>query len=159
MEATHLQEIRGAGSYSWYTHPANLGYTNGGQLLGAGIGPGGDAQTLAVDWISAEGRIGGYVERIGRNEGAYWSSVDPSTSGVPGFGHDVEVTAAARQLLFAGPFELSWELGVQHRWNRDFLQAENNVRGAVHVTARFDRTGPTPGPAAAPATAPVSAAR
>jgi hypothetical protein len=31
---------------------------------------------------------------------------------------------------------------VQHRWNRDFLQAENNVRGAVRVTARFDRAPP-----------------
>jgi hypothetical protein len=158
VEATHLQEIRGAGNYSWYTHPGNLGYTNGGQLLGAGIGPGGDAQTLAVDWLSASGRIGGYVERIGRNEAAYWNSVDPYATGVPGLGHDVEVTAAARQLLFAGPFELSWELGVQHRWNRDFLGAENNVRGALHVTARFDRPPAAPHPAGAPPGPPLSAA-
>ena len=135
-EATHLQEVRGAANYSWYTHGSDLGYTNGGQLLGAGIGPGGDAQTFAVDWLSASGRIGGYVERIGRNEGAYWNAADPLQSGVPGTGHDVEVTAAARQLLFAGPLELSWELGVQRRWNRDFLGHEVNLRGALYVTAR-----------------------
>lgn len=139
VEATHLQEVRGPSNPSWYTHGSDLGYTNAGQLLGAGIGPGGDAQTLAIDWMTGSGRVGGYVERIGRNEGAYWSSADPALSSIPGLGHDVEVTAAARQLLFAGPLEISWELGVQHRWNRDFLQAENNVRGAVRVTAGFDR--------------------
>jgi hypothetical protein len=153
-EATHLQEARGASNPSWYAHGGDLGYGNAGQLLGAGIGPGGDAQTLAVDWISGTGRIGGYLERIGRNEGYYWNSADPLASAVPGYGHDVEVTAAARQLLFAGPFEISWELGVQRRWNRDFIDHEVNVRGAVRVTARFDRpaSSPAPGP-------PVSASR
>jgi hypothetical protein len=142
LEATHLQEVRGPSNPSWYTHGSNLGYTNAGQLLGAGVGPGGDSQTLAIDWLSAAGRIGGYVERIGRNEGAYWSAADPLQSAVPGLGHDVEVTAAARQLLYAGPFEVSWELGIQHRWNRDFIRHEQNVRGAVHFTARFDRPPP-----------------
>ncbi len=137
-EATHLQEQRGVSNPSWYTHGSDLGYTNAGQLIGAGIGPGGDAQTLAIDWLSASGRIGGYVERIGRNEGAYWNAAPPTASSVPESGHDVELTAAARQLLFAGPFEVSWELGVQRRWNRDFLDHEVNVRGAVRITARFD---------------------
>ncbi len=157
-EATHLQEVRGSSNPSWYTHGNDLGYTNGGQLLGAGIGPGGDAQTLAVDWLSTSGRIGGYVERIGRNEGAYWNSTDPLTSGVPALGHDVELTVAARQLFFAGPFEASWELGVQRRWNRDFLGHEVNLRGAVSVTARFDRPPPVPGAPRAPEAQQVNAA-
>lgn len=152
-EATHLQEVRGAANPSWYTHGEDLGYTNAGQLIGAGIGPGGDAQTLAIDWMGGSGRIGGYVERVGRNEGAYWNGADPVEFGVPGDGHDVELTAAARQLLFAGPLELAWELGVQRRWNRDFLDHEVNVRGAVRITARFDGPAATPHPAP-----PVSAA-
>jgi hypothetical protein len=142
-EATHLQEQRGSASPSWYTHGNDLGYTNAGQLLGAGIGPGGDAQTLAVDWLHAAGRIGAYVERIGRNEGAYWSSAPASASSVPETGHDVELTAAARQILFAGPLELAWELGVQRRWNRDFLDHEVNFRGALRVTAHLDRPAPS----------------
>jgi hypothetical protein len=156
-EATHLQEARGSANPSWYTHGNGLGYTNGGQLIGAGIGPGGDAQTLAVDWLGPSGRIGGYLERIGRNEGEYWNAADPGASAVPGTGHDVELTAAARQLLFAGPLELSWELGLQRRWNRDFLGHEVNLRGAVSLTARFDRPRPATGPASEPA--PFSASR
>jgi len=138
VEATHLQELRGPPNYSWYTHSGDLGYTNAGQLIGAGIGPGGDAQTFAVDWMTPRGRVGGYVERIGRNVAAYWNLADPSTYGAPAPGQDTELTAAARQLLFTGPLELAWELGVQRRWNRDFLQHEVNFRGALRVTARFD---------------------
>jgi hypothetical protein len=138
VEATHLQELRGPPNYSWYTHSGDLGYTNAGQLLGAGIGPGGDSQTLAVDWLTSTGRIGGYVERIGRNVAAYWNMADPATYGAPAPGQDTELTGAARQLLHAGPLELAWELGVQRRWNRDFLRHEVNVRGAVSVVARFD---------------------
>jgi len=159
-EATHLQEVRGAANYSWYTHGGDLGYTNAGQLLGAGIGPGGDAQTLAIDWMTGSGRIGGYVERIGRNEGAYWSSPAAGDPLVPGTGHDVEVTAAARQLLFAGPLEISWEAGLQRRWNRDFLGHEVNFRGALRVMARFDRPPRAPdraGPSDPAAPPPVSA--
>lgn len=153
-EATHLQELRGPPNPSWYTHGNDLGYTNAGQLLGAGIGPGGDSQTLAVDWLSPSGgRIGGYVERIGRNVGAYWNAADPATYGAPRPDQDAELTVAARQLLRAGPLEVAWELGVQRRWNRDFLGNEVNLRGALRVIARFD--GPTP--AAEPA-APVRAA-
>ena len=35
------------------------------------------SQTIAVDWMTPTGRIGGYVERIGRNVGAYWNLADP----------------------------------------------------------------------------------
>jgi hypothetical protein len=154
VEATHLQELRGPPNPSWYTHGGDLGYTNEGQPLGAGIGPGGDAQTLAVDWLRPSGRIGAYVERIARNEGYYWTNADPAEFGAPGPGHDVEVSGAVRQLLFAGPLEISWEVGVQRRWNRDYLEHEVNGRAAVKVTARFD--GPQRAAAEAPA-APVEA--
>ena len=119
--------------------------------MGAGMGPGGDAQTLAVDWLRPSGRIGAYVERIARNEGYYWTTADPAEFGAPGPGHDVEVSGAVRQLLFAGPLEISWEVGVQRRWNRDYVGHEVNGRAALKVTARFD--GP-PRPAAAAPGAP-----
>lgn len=138
VEATHLQELRGPPNPVWYAHGDDLGYTNLGQLIGAGIGPGGDAQTLAVDWMTEGGRLGGYVERIGRNVGAYWNRADPSTWGAPAPGQDTELTFAARQLLRAGRFDVAWELGVQRRWNRDFIDHEVNFRGALRVTAHFD---------------------
>lgn len=54
---------------SWYTHPrVRQGYTHHGQLLGAGIGPGSNSQTLHIAWIKGFNRIGLTAERIVMNK-------------------------------------------------------------------------------------------
>ena len=161
VEATSLHDIRPPTSPSglpvWYTHGEGVDYTHAGQLLGAAAGPGGDSQLLAVDVISASGRIGGFIERTARNEEVYWSRIDPQ----PGRSsdHDVEVAGGYRQVLFLGRAELSLELGAAWRWNRDFLRNEPNFRGAVQVTwpmglatswSRADRGYSLPPPPGAP---------
>lgn len=145
VEATRLHDIRPPGSAAglpvWYTHSNGVDYTHAGQLLGAAAGPGGDAQALALDVLSASGRIGGFVERAARNEEAYWSAIDPQ----PGRSsdHDVEVTAGYRQVLFVSGAEVSFELSAAYRWNRDFLRNEPNYRGAVQVA--WPAAGVVPG--------------
>lgn len=139
VEVVDLQEPRppdsARGMPTWYTHGADLGYTNEGQVLGAAIGPGADSQRLAVDVFGPKGRIGGFFERVRRNESYYYQSIDP----IPGeeAGHDAEVTAGVRQVLFAGPVDVSWELAASYRWNRDFFGDEPNFRGAVMLTVPF----------------------
>ncbi|WP_265834937.1 capsule assembly Wzi family protein [Pedobacter sp. MR22-3] len=49
---------------TWYIHGQVLdGYTNQGQVLGAGIGPGSNLQTLDVSWVKGLKRIGLQLER------------------------------------------------------------------------------------------------
>ena len=49
---------------TWYIHGQVLdGYTNKGQVLGAGIGPGSNLQTLDVSWVKGLKRIGSQLER------------------------------------------------------------------------------------------------
>jgi hypothetical protein len=133
VEATQLHDLRPptspSGLPTWYTHGDGVDYTNAGQLLGAMAGPGGDSQRLAVDLLTACGRVGGFVERTARNEETYWTLVDPQ----PGRSsdHDVEVAAGYRQVLLLGRAELSLELGAAWRSNRDFLRSELNFRGAL----------------------------
>src|SRR6266540_3431404 len=55
---------RAASPDSFYTHSVGLGYTNGGQPLGAFVGPGGISAWLAVDVLGHSGRFGAYVERL-----------------------------------------------------------------------------------------------
>jgi Capsule assembly protein Wzi len=135
VEITRLHDVRPPTSPSglpiWYTHGSGVDYTNGGQLLGASTGPGGDSQRLAVDLLTASGRVGGFVERTARNEETYWSAIDP----LPGRSgdHDVEAAGGYRQVLLAGPAEVSLELSAAFRWNRDFMHNEPNFRGAVQV--------------------------
>ncbi|MGO4878431.1 capsule assembly Wzi family protein [Pedobacter psychrotolerans] len=58
---------------TWYIH--NLvpdGYTNKGQVLGAGIGPGSNLQTLDVSWVKGLKRIGVQFERQVNNNDLYY---------------------------------------------------------------------------------------
>lgn len=54
---------------SWYTHyQVRHGYTNLGQVIGAGIGPGGsNSQTIGVNWYKGINRSGVTIERVVRN--------------------------------------------------------------------------------------------
>lgn len=129
-ELTALQEQRplanARGVPVWYTHGENLSWTHRGQLLGAWIGPGADAQTLAVDVYGARGRLGAFVERVRRNDAFYWSAIEPADP--LGRSHDVELGGGLRGVVLTRGLELSWEAAGGKRWNRDFLGSEWNAR-------------------------------
>jgi len=64
---------------SWYTHhQVRHGYTNYGQVIGAGIGPGGASQTIGLEWQSGLKRTGGFFERIVHNNDFYYSAFTSS---------------------------------------------------------------------------------
>jgi hypothetical protein len=141
-ELTHLQELRPENprpTAVYYTHGADLSYTYQGQLLGAWIGPGADSQIIAVDVFGRGGRIGGYLERVRRNEAVYWAVFDPRQDGTT---HDTELTAALRQVLFAGPVDVSWEAAGSFRWSRDFLRDDVNLRVGIQLAMPIDRSPP-----------------
>lgn len=142
-EATHVkradaQSLRGLAVF--YEHTViTQGHTHRGQLLGAAIGPGSNAQFLAVD---ATGRrmLGGYVERIRRDDDAYGERF----AHVYGFrGHDLELTLGAYGIERVGKVGLDWDLSASRRKNRNFLgldgvswsfRRESNVALSVHAT-------------------------
>lgn len=87
FEYTDLQQSRdyeiiwGAGG-TYYTHSAVYhGYTNEGQLLGAPIGPGSEAQTLLLDFMMNWGKIGFKLQRINWQQDYLYR--DPSVSSDP----------------------------------------------------------------------------
>jgi hypothetical protein len=52
------------GTPEWYAHhQIQQGWTQRGQVIGAGVGPGSEGQTLAVDWYRPSGRLGWAVRR------------------------------------------------------------------------------------------------
>lgn len=56
----------GVGTY--YTHHrVSHGYTNKGQMLGAGIGPGSDCQIIELNWYLRRLKLGTTLQRIGWN--------------------------------------------------------------------------------------------
>jgi hypothetical protein len=119
----------------FYTHAYGIDYTNRGQLLGAGVGPGGSSQTLAVDLYRRGGRIGGYVERVLRNDGYYWQYVEPNKVGAK---RDVELVMGLRQVLAVGTVEVGWDASYANRWHRDFLGQARNVRLMLDLRVPLD---------------------
>ncbi len=64
---------------SWYIHSqVQDGYTNNGQILGAGIGPGSNLQSLDVSWVKGLKRIGLQFERMIHNNDLFYNMADAS---------------------------------------------------------------------------------
>ena len=58
---------------SWYASSQILqGYTNYGQVIGAGIGPGSNSQTLQLAWVKGAKKISITGERVARNNDFYY---------------------------------------------------------------------------------------
>lgn len=66
MSQTESRLLRN--SFSWYIHSrVRDGYTNNGEILGSGLGPGGNAQYMEVSRVKGLHRIGGAIERFVHN--------------------------------------------------------------------------------------------
>jgi len=76
IEATQLQTNSYANIFTgdeWYTNRyVRQGYTYQGQELGAGIGPGGNLQTVDVSWVKGLKKLGLQLERYAHNNDLYY---------------------------------------------------------------------------------------
>jgi hypothetical protein len=74
LELTQLENLRTKRSQwwgmdpSWYVHSQiRHGYTHSGQMLGAGIGPGSNMQTLRINWVKGIKTVGLQLDRYIHN--------------------------------------------------------------------------------------------
>ncbi len=82
IEVTQLQEnsvTNIENGTEWYVSQAiRQGYTNEGQELGAGIGPGANIQTVEVSWIKGLKKIGLQFQRYVHNNDFYYYAFEDS---------------------------------------------------------------------------------
>ena len=77
MEQTASRLVRNAGS--WYMHGRVYhGYTNNGEVMGAGIGPGSNSQYFSISKISENQRLGGALEIIDQDNDFYYMAFEDS---------------------------------------------------------------------------------
>ena len=97
----------------WYTsRPVKQGYTHRGQLIGAGIGPGGSTQFAGADYlIGRTTQVGLFGGRIRWNNQAFYKSVRPF------YAHDVSLFLGARGSRRVGLMDISVELSTEGRMN------------------------------------------
>ena len=117
---------------TFYQHSTiRQGHTHKGQLLGAAIGPGSDAQYVAVEMLLEGRTLGTYFERVRRDEDTYYwrFAEDYRTEG-----HDVEVTGGLMGEEHAGALALRWNASLSHRRNRSFIGLDGQNRDFLEET-------------------------
>lgn len=118
LEVTELQQTTLPEEGGWYTS-SNIrqGYTHNGQLMGAGIGPGSNLQSLNISWYKGLKRIGVQGERYDHNNDFYYQMFnDP-----PDFRkHYVDMSASAffdwdyKNLVFSAKGSMIRSLNYQY---------------------------------------------
>lgn len=135
-ELVHLQEKGEARTDSrpittFYTHhQVRQGYTHEGQLLGAGVGPGADAQFIGVDALTGLGSFGAFFERVRRND---HTAPAFALRRFSPYEHDAEIIGGLRGVYFRGDLALAAELSHSLRYNREFLEDDRSWRAAVRL--------------------------
>jgi len=122
VELTHLErsataQVRATPTY--YTHHiVTQGYTQKGQVIGAGIGPGGNSQHLGVDLYDAWGRGSIYFERAVVDNDAYyaWAAANDRGSCC----HQVDLRLGVDALFFVDELELGIGTEFTRELNRYF---------------------------------------
>jgi len=114
----------------YYVHGGNTNYTNGGQILGSAIGPGGSTQYLGVDVLAPSGWYGGWLERTRRND-VYYMFGPPGGANSK---NDVELGGGARYVKSLGAFDLGATAGVYKRGEHDGLPAAWNLHVELQLT-------------------------
>ena len=119
-------------------HITRQGYTQNGQLLGAGIGSGSNSQTLDVTFFHKKGLVRGYIQRVSRSEDYLFSqSID---SGLRDSDYNnVELTFGVEgswKILDIHHIKLGFEYSHNINWN--FI-LENDVNN-FHIELGYTLT-------------------
>ncbi len=124
------KEDPGRGTPIFYTHGAELaGYTVGGQMLGAGVGPQANTQFVAADYFHDRGRIGVWFERVLRNGSYFWRNYGSIE------GEDTEVIAGAHGVWSWSEVDVDLSAAYAHRYNMNFMVWDTSAfKGMLAVT-------------------------
>jgi hypothetical protein len=144
FEITHMEQsidrlIRNAGG--WYSHfQIREGYTNRGEVLGAGVGPGGNLVSLDVSWYKGIKHIGLQLERYEHNGDNYDAQYSANQDG-----RWVDFSAAAISEWEYKPFIFNGKLQAIKSLNYHWLSGQNglplenvlNIQAQLGITYRF----------------------
>ena len=122
-ELTHLEReptwiIRGANPTYYAHYIVTQGYTQRGQIIGAGIGPAGNALGIAADLYAPWGRAQLSVQRDVRDQDAYFDWA--LSNGRGSCCHNVLYSFGANGLYFLGDFDLGAGMIMTREFNRYF---------------------------------------
>jgi len=111
-------------SETWYSHyQVKDGYTNKGQVIGAGIGPGSNLQSLDVNWVKGLRKIGLTFERLVNNNDLFYKFAYASADKNQYINrHWVDLSVAGnfawtyKKFILNSQFTYIRSLNYQYRW-------------------------------------------
>ncbi len=153
LEKSATYYTRSVGSY-YASAAVPQGYTQEGQVIGAGIGPGSSGQWLAADWLHRGGLVGAFIGRVRTANDAYYDN--PATERIvyrgdtiprsTVHGHDVTVLGGLRGRLPLRGVQIDAEWTAGQRYNymfQSYAQDWNNRDDARDVMNHTLRLGIT----------------
>jgi hypothetical protein len=113
-------------SETWYAHyQVKDGYTNNGQVLGAGIGPGSNLQSIDVNWVKGLKKIGLTFERLVNNNDLFYNFAYASADKNQYINrHWVDLSVAGnftwtyKKLIFNSRMTYIRSLNYQYQWQQ-----------------------------------------
>lgn len=123
---------------TYYQHHKVLqGYTNKGQVIGAGIGPGSECQRIELTRMAESGLARLSFSRIRWDNDAYFSQIAPLQTY---HAHDVSYICSAEVAVFIREITLIPEISYTWRLNRNFIvdQDSHNLRLNLSAAIFFD---------------------
>lgn len=118
---------------SWYMHhQVRDGYTHKGQVIGAGIGPGGNSQTIAINVIKGIHKTGFQLERVIHNNDFYYTAFSPERDYCR---HWVDLSMQVNKSFqykgFLFDAKVSWVKSLNYQWVREF--DAQNIHSSLSV--------------------------
>ncbi|MDB5206305.1 MAG: capsule assembly Wzi family protein [Flavisolibacter sp.] len=122
-EFTNLQRTPTAqlrGSPTWYIHhQVRDGYTNQGQVIGAGIGPGGGSQTIGLNLIKGIQKTGLQLERVTHNNDFYNDAFRPVGDYMRHWVDlSIQLSKNWQHKRFIYDARFSWIKSLNYQWQR-----------------------------------------
>lgn len=97
-----------ARGFSFYQHGNGFGWTHRGQVLGAGIGPGSNMQSIGLAYSKGFRRIGLQFERVSHNEDLFFTGLDFLQTGDGSNPFKVDFTKKFVDLGFILSYDYRW---------------------------------------------------
>ncbi|MBE0649547.1 MAG: hypothetical protein IH595_01785 [Bacteroidales bacterium] len=106
----------------WYTHGQVVqGYTNDGQVLGAGIGPGSNYQWVQVKWVKGMKSLGIAFDRFVHDNDYFFANIKDVRRNWVDLGTSLVGTWDYKNLLFSGQLEYIHELNYEWRYRPAYV--------------------------------------
>lgn len=137
LGAPRTTAVRSGGAGFFYLHTRIIqGYTQLGQVMGAGIGPGSSQLSLAVDRFAKWGKAGVSVFRTVYDNDRYYRRPGVSTIG-DFYSHEVEPSVTADAMVFRGPWDFTASVTASRLLNRYYIFSNDQMNVNLALGARY----------------------